>query len=98
VSEFEVAEETLLRHRPSVEEWSNWLSGVEDWYPEIERLSEEAEPILEKAPVCRTFLRQHCELPKLRTILCRSHGRSWPTRYKPVKRRRIRLEVERGVC
>jgi hypothetical protein len=98
VSEFEDAEETLLGHRPSVDELSNWLSGVEDVYSETERMSEEAELTLETVPACGTFRRQHCELPKLRTILCCCHERSWPTKYKPVKRRMIRMEVESEMC
>jgi hypothetical protein len=51
----------VLKHRPSVEELSYWLSGVEDAYPELEKLSEDTELALETSPRWGTFLSKHCE-------------------------------------
>lgn len=44
-------------------------------YPEAEGMSEEVELTLDTALVYEPFERQHCELLKLRTILCRSRER-----------------------
>ena len=46
-------------------------------YPEAEGMSEEVELTLDTALVYEPFERKHCELLKLRTILCRSGERSW---------------------
>ena len=63
-------------------------------YPEVEGMSEEAELTLDTALVYEPFERQHCELLKLRTILCRSRERSWLiSRHNPVKREMYLLGV-----